>query len=246
MSRGGSTTVEEFPRKIKIFFFVIVFLLIIGVIGFKLLGEPTFKESLMRTIETLAFMFHDNSGVSERLLEVFLAIVGVFLIWWVLWSVADMVLEGNLGKYLKTKFYSLKIKSMKDHIIIAGGGRIGGEIANVLSRKKEKFLIIDNDESTIRSLKRKDYLAVLGDASNEEVLKDAGILEAKKIILTLPKVETNVLLTLTSKELNPKIDVYARCDKPSLVSKLKKVGAKVVVVPEIIAADKLAEDLDLD
>lgn len=246
MARGGLKNVEEFPRRIKIFVIVLIVLFLIGTFSFMSLTGSNFNDSLLRTVETLAFMFHEDSGISERMIEIFLSLVGVFLVWWVLWSLADMLLDGSLGKYLKTKFYSFKIKRMKNHIIIAGGGRIGGEIANVLSKKKEKFLIIDNDETTVRALKKKKYVVILGDASNEEVLKDAEIENAKKIIITLPKVETNVLLTLTSKELNPKIEVYARCDQPSLVSKLKKAGAKAVVVPEIIAGDKLAEDLDLD
>jgi len=246
MSRGGGLKqIEEFPKRLKVFFFVALFVFIFGTLGFKLLTDITFEEALFRTINTLAFEFHENSPLSERLLEVFLATVGLFLIWWVLWSVADLLLEGNLGKYLKTRFYSLQLKEMENHVIIAGGGRIGEEIANVLSKKKTKFLIIELDENVAKSLRKKGYLVLVGDASNEESLREANIASAKKIILTLPKVETNLLLTITSKELNPKIEVYSRCEKPSLVSKLKKAGAKIVIVPEIIAADKLADDLNI-
>ena len=246
MSRGqGIKEIEEFPKRLKIFFFIILFLLIFGTLFFKLITDESLKDSMMRTIETLAFMFHEDSGVYERLLEVFLAIIGVFLVWWVLWSVADMLLDGNLEKSLKTRIYSLKIKEMKNHIIIAGGGRVGEEIARVISIKNKKFIIIDSDETMVNSLRKKGYIVVSGDASNESVLKEAGIQYAKKIMITLPKAETNILVTLTSKELNPEIEIYSRCEKPSLVSKLKKAGAKVVIVPEIIAADKLAEDLGL-
>jgi hypothetical protein len=73
-----------------------------------------------RTTATLAFMFHDETTIYERYMEMFLSIIGVFLIWWVLWSFADMVLDGNLRKYLKSRFYSFKIKMMNNHIIIVG------------------------------------------------------------------------------------------------------------------------------
>jgi Trk K+ transport system NAD-binding subunit len=46
---------------------------------------------------------------------------------------------------------------------------------------------------------------------------------------------------MIARELNKDIDIYARCDKPAFVSKLKKAGAKIVVVPEIVAADKIID-----
>jgi CPA2 family monovalent cation:H+ antiporter-2 len=246
MSRSaGLTSIEEFPKRLKIFFVVIVCLFILGTLGFKIISNLSFSDSLLRTTETLAFMFEENSTVSERLLEVFLALVGVFLIWWVLWSVADMLLAGNLGKYLKTRLYSLKIGNMKNHIIIAGGGRVGEGIAKTLTKKKANFLILESNEKVANSLRKKGYITVLGDASSEPSLKEAEIESAKKLIITLPEGKTNILITLAAKEISPEIEVYSRCENPSLIPKLKKVGAKVVVVPEMIAADKIVSDLGI-
>lgn len=240
-----SKEVDEFPKRLKIFFWVIVILFIIGTISFRLIAEETFKDALYRTVQTLAFIFDDSSTIPERLIEVFLSIVGVFLVWWVLWSIADMLLDGNLKKYLKARYYLLLMKEMKKHIIIIGGGRVGEEIARVLALKKKPFLIIDSDPKIIGILKKKRYIILEGDALNEETLKKANIEKASKIIITLPKTESNILITLTAKELNPKIEVHSRCENLSLVSKLKKAGAKVVTIPEIVAADKIAEDLNL-
>ncbi len=201
MSRGaGLKEIEEFPRRLKIFFLVIVFLLVIGTLGFRLISEETIKSSFYRTAQTLAFMFDDNSTIYERFMEIFLAIIGVFLVWWVLWSVADMVLDGNLRKYLKTRFYSYRINKMKNHIIIVGGGRVGEEISRVLSLKKKSFLIIESDPKVVASLKKKGYTIVEGDALNEEILKKSNIEKASKIVISLPKTETNILITLTAKE----------------------------------------------
>lgn len=246
MSRGvGLKEIEEFPRRVKIFLIVIAMLLIVGTIGFRLISEDSLIKSSFRTIQTLAFIFNDESALHERVLEIFLAIVGVFLVWWALWSVADMILDGNLRKYLKTRFYSLKISGMKNHIIIVGGGRVGEEISRVMALKKKSFLIIESDPKVVNTLKKKEYIVVEGDALNEEILKKSNIDKASKIIISLPKTETNLLLTLTAKELNPKIEVHSRCENSSLVSKLKRAGAKVVTVPEIVAADKIADDLGI-
>lgn len=246
MSRSqGIKEIDEFPRRIRVFFWIIIALFIFGTLGFRLFAEATLADAFYRTAQTLAFIFEEDSTISERLLEIFLAIIGVFLVWWVLWSVADMILDGNLRKYLKTRFYSLKIKNMEKHIIIVGGGRVGEEVARVLTLKNKIFLIIESDSKIAISLRKKGYTVIEGDALNEQILKDAGIEKASKIIISLPKTENNILLTLTSKELNPKIEVHSRCENSQLVSKLKRAGAKVVTIPEVVAADKIAENLGL-
>ncbi|MBS3071554.1 NAD-binding protein [Candidatus Pacearchaeota archaeon] len=246
MSRGTAIKeIEEFPRRIRIFVIVILLMLILGTLGFWAMDGGHFGLAFIRTLQTLAFIFSEDSLLYERLLEIFLAIVGVFLIWWVLWSIADMILDGNLRKYLKLRFYTLKVQSMKDHIIIVGGGRVGEEIARVISAKEHNFLIIENNEVAIKYLRKKGYTVLEGNAEDENILKEAKIEYAKKIVLTIPRTEANILITLTAKELNPKIEIYARSDEPSLVSKLKRAGAKVVIVPEIVAGDKIAQDLKL-
>jgi voltage-gated potassium channel len=244
MARGGHIKeIEEFPRRLKIFFWVILILFLIGTAGFLLIDKLTISDSFLRTLQTLAFVFEDDSSIYERLLEIFLAIVGVFLVWWVLWSIADMILDGNLKKYLKARLYNIKLKSMKDHVIIAGGGRIGEEVARVLTEKKEKFVINDFNPEVARELRKKNYIVVEGNAEHEEILLKAEIKSAKKLILALPKTKSNVLITLTAKELNPNIEIYAVCENSKYVSKLKRAGAKVAIVPEIVAGDKLAESM---
>lgn len=244
MSRGASLKeVDEFPRRIKIFVKIILLLIIFGTISFSLISSISLEQGLFRTLETLAFIFSDESNFAERLLEIFLAIVGVFLVWWVLWSLADMLLDKNLERYLNKKFNDLRVSLMNNHIIIIGGGRFGSEIASNLEKKRKKFLIIENNSGVIKILKKKKYLVIEGNAEDDKVLIEAGIEKATKIILTLPKTESNVLITLTSKELNPKIDVFARAYEQKFVSKLKKAGAKVVIVPEVVAGDKLSEIL---
>ncbi len=233
--------IDEFPRRIKIFFWVIVFLIILGTIGFVVLTGVSFEDATFRTVQTLAFVFSDDSSLSERLLEIFLGIVGVFLIWWVLWSVADMLLDGNLQKYLNKKVDSLVMSLKNKHVIIVGGGRIGGEIASNLLKKKKNFIIIENNSETVKALKRKGFSVFEGNAEEDVVLIGAGIKKATKIILTLPKTETNILATLAAKEINPSIDVYSRANEQKFVSKLKKAGAKIVIVPEIVAGDNLTK-----
>jgi len=240
MTRGTKLKeIEEFPKRLKVFIGVIVCLFIFGTAGFKILDKESFNDSFFRTLQTLAFTFEESPTIPERLLEIFLALVGVFLVWWVLWGVADMLIDGNLRKYLKSRFYKIKLREMENHIIIAGGGRVGEEIARILSERKEKFVVTDVDSVVVENLRKKGYVVVEGGADNENVLLKAGVKKAKKLIITLPKTETNIMVTLSAKEFNPNIEIHARAENNKFVSKLKKAGAKIVIVPEVVAGDKL-------
>jgi voltage-gated potassium channel len=235
-------TIEKFPRRIIIFFILTLSLLSIGSIGFMLIQQVSLSHAIIMTLETMAFSFHGLTGFG-RAMELFLATFGVIMIWWILWSLFDIILDGNLSEYLKIQKYLSKIRKMKNHYIIAGGGRVGEEIVRQFSLDKKQYLVIEKDEAKVSGLKKRGFFAIYGDVTDEQVLKEANIKNAKAIILAMPETEKNLLVTMTAKELNPNIDIYARADKASFVSKLKKAGAKVVVVPEVVAAERFLESI---
>jgi len=243
MSRGVQD-VKDFPKRVLIFIILLASLLLIGTLGFKLSVHKSFHDSFIMTLESLAFMFHEYPGF-VKFWEIFLAIFGVFLIWWILWGIFDMLLEGNLSEYLKISKYLKKLKKMRNHYIIAGGGRVGEDIALHFCDNNKECIIIEKDEQVASKLKRnKKFFVMHGDVTDEQVLKQAMIKDAKAIILAMPETEKNLLVTMMVRELNPNIEIYARADKPAFVSKLKKAGAKVVIVPEIVAAEKLLEEIN--
>ena len=233
---------EKLPRRIIIFLILIISLFIIGIVSFKIIKHATIFEGFIMTLETLAFSFHGLTGIG-RALEIFLTTFGVILIWWICWSLFDILLEGNISEYLKIQKLLSNLKNMKNHYIIAGGGRVGEEIAREFSKSKRQYVIIEKDETKVNLLKKKGFFAIYGDVTDEAVLKEVNIKSARAIILAMPETEKNLLVTMTAKELNPQIEIYARADKPAFVSKLKKAGAKVVIVPEIVAAERFLESI---
>lgn len=235
--------VKNFPKKIIIFILLLLSLLAIGTFGFKFLLNLTFSESFITTLESFALVFHPEVGAA-KFLGIFITLFGVILLWWTLWTIFDVLLEGNLREYLKISKFLSKLEKMRNHYIIAGGGRVGEEIAKNFSIQKKDYVIIEKDIPTFSRLKKEGFFAIHGDVTDENTLKKANILQARAIIIAMPETEKNLLVTMISKEINPNLDVYARCDKPAFVSKLKKAGAKIVIVPEIVAAEKLLESIN--
>lgn len=232
---GGSKESEDFPRKLKIFAFLFILLISFGTITTALIKNLSFKESVDYTFETLAFMFHEEEGPAKYL-EIFMAIFGVFLIWWILWSVFDTVFEKSFKDYLHTLDTLKRLKKMKNHYVIAGGGRVGDEIAKKLFKQKKQFIIIEKEPSKIKLLRKEGFKALEGDITQEKTLEKAKIKNASTLIITSPNTEINLLVTLLAKELNKDLKIYVRADKPEYESVLLKAGAKKVIMPEISAA----------
>jgi len=244
MSRGNPPKeASEFPRRLKIFVIIFALLISFGTLSFKFIKGISLQESLIRTLETLAFMFHEESGAT-RFLEVFLAIVGVFLIWWILWSIADMLIDRRLSEYLKIRKFINMLKKMRNHYVIAGGGRFGEELAKKFSEKGESYIIIEKDEKRAPILEKKGFVVFKGSALDESILRKTNVDKAKALIVALPETEKNLMVAVIAKEINNSLTIYARADDPSFVSKLKRLGVKAVVVPEVTSADKLFEEID--
>jgi len=236
---------QDIEKRIKTFFILVVSILIFGVIGFMIITHSSLEESFMMTLESLSFMFRNAEGVA-KVLQIFLAIFGVMTFGWIITNFFELVVSGKLSEYLKTSRFLSKMKKMKQHYIIAGGGRVGEELAKELSVKKKQYIIIEKDEKKVEKLKNKGFNAIQGDVTDSDSsdLIEAGIKSAKAIISTLPETEKNLLFTMSAKEINPDIEVLARADNPAFINKLKKAGAKIVIVPEIAAAEKFLEEIN--
>lgn len=132
------------------------------------------------------------------------------------------------------------INKLRNHYIICGLGRVGLEIATELSHNQAEFIVIDNAQQPIETCKENNWLYIQGDASNDDILLDANIKEARSLFDALDTDSENVYITLSAKSLNPGIFVVARATAQETISKLEKAGADRVLSPQIIGGRRMA------
>jgi voltage-gated potassium channel len=140
-------------------------------------------------------------------------------------SLFDLALRRDLRKELGLPARRIR---MKDHYIICGYGNVGREVLDQLVKKGEKFLVIENDRSKVEMMVDRGVPVISGDAESEDVLERANIMTAKGIITTM-KDSQNMIVVLTAKTLNPKINVVSEVEDPSNEAKLRRVGADSIV-----------------
>jgi voltage-gated potassium channel len=136
-----------------------------------------------------------------------------------------------------------QLSALENHYIICGYGRMGRKICQELEENKSKFVVIEKDPSEIENLRTRDYLFVEGDATDDDILMQAGIKKARGMVAVLPTEAENVFTTLSSRALNSKIFIVARAVEEETESKLLKAGASRVVKPYEIGGHRMTQVL---
>ncbi|MBU4245779.1 MAG: NAD(P)-binding protein [Nanoarchaeota archaeon] len=238
--------INEIPNRLKIFVILILSVLITGSIGYMLVLGVNFSDGLVNTMETLAFQNEKLESFSGKMLQFMLAVVGLFIIWFVLWTTFDLVVEGKFKEYFLGMKEMSDITKMRNHYIICGAGRVGIHTAKLLALEKKPFILVDAHEQDVENAKKKGFLVVKGDPFEEEVLMNCGLMRAKALIAVMLETEKNILATLIAKQFNPDIKVYARTEKEELINTLKKVGADHVIMPEAAGAIDISKAINRD
>jgi len=134
-----------------------------------------------------------------------------------------------------------EIEQLNDHTIICGVGRMGTILARQLQAAERPFVVIDCDERRLQTAKDQGYLVIDGDASEEDILDQAGIRRASVLATVLSEDAINVFVTITARAMNPDVFIIARGENPRTEKKLTGCGANRVVLPTAIGATKVAQ-----
>ena len=234
------------PQQLKVLLTIILGLLTFGSLGYSIIKGISFLDGFILTLETLAFYHVETVNAFEKTFGILLLLIGGVLVWFVVWTFFDFVFEGQFSEYYRRLKLMKQVKNLKDHFIICGGGRVGEHLVELLTKKKQKYVIIEKGENITEEMREKGYVVMKGDVLDEQILIDAGIKKAKAIIAALPETEKNILITLTARELNPNIIIYARSHNVELIHKLRKAGANHVVMPELVGAEEIMKKIDMD
>lgn len=136
------------------------------------------------------------------------------------------------------------MKNSKRSFAIIGLGRFGQTLAVNLAKTGHQVLVIDIDEDIINVMADTVTNAVVGDPTNEAVLRAADVHEYDcAVVATAENINDSVLITILLKEIGVK-QVVARAGSEQHAKVLEKIGADIVVFPERDMGEKLVNILD--
>lgn len=217
--------------------------LVSGMTGFMLLEGMQPLDALYMTVITLSTVgFGEVSPLHPhgRIFVIFLILFGVALAGFTASVIGQLVLEGQFKEIFGRRKMENRIRKVSNHFIIAGYGRVGRQVALEFQRRNVNFVVIEKGEEGVQSLYRDGFLFIQGEATDDDVLRKAGIDSARTLISTLPDEAQNVYLTLTARDINKDLHIIARADYDDGVKKLKRAGADHVVTPHVLGGIRMA------
>ncbi len=234
------------PRKIFKGIFILFVILFAGTAGYMIIERWSFLDSLYMTVITITTVGYREVGkVSEagRIFTIFVIFSGVGIIAYILGIVAQAMVDFQMRSIIGRKRLGLKIRTMKNHYIICGFGRLGKIICRELKASNTPIVVIDNNPENRQVLEDEGIPYINDDATVEDVLIEAGIERAKGLVSVVASDADNVFITMTARGLNPSLFILARADEERTEKKLIRAGADRVVMPYLIGGQRMAQTI---
>jgi voltage-gated potassium channel len=151
----------------------------------------------------------------------------------------ELVLEDLIGGRLAQRVTQRRINRMSGHVVLCGYGRIGRTAYVNLKNLGREVVVVESNRDRAEDAEHAGAAAVLGDATADDVLRQAGIERADVLIAAVGSDSDNVSIILSARALAPEVRVVARASEPRNESKLRLAGADRVVSPVNVGAERL-------
>ncbi len=224
----------------------------LGTLGFFIIGGGRwgFFDCAYMTSITLTTVGYgevlNDLGNDGRFFAMVLMWSGMGVTLYAVSTITGFVVEQKLSKILRERKMEKRIAALKNHFIVCGGGgRTGINVLTELITSKRPCVAIEIKSDRLERISKlfENLHFILGDATEEDVLRRAGIERASGVLAVLGEDSNNLLITVQARYINPEIKIVARCDENSLADKFYRAGANYVVNPAFIGGMRMASEM---
>ena len=226
--------------------FILIGVLVVGTIGYMIIEGLRFFDALYMTVITISTVGYREVGTISgpgRAFTIVIIFLGIGTVGYTFGVLAQAMLDFQLRSFFGRRKLGLKIKSINSHYILCGYGRIGRIISQELKRDQIPLLVLDNNLDLKETLEHHDLPYIIGDATSEDILLEAGIERAKGLIAVVESDANNLFITMTARGLNPDLFILSRADEEQTHKKLLRAGANRVVEPYLVGGQKMAHTI---
>ena len=220
-----------------------VLLVLVGTAGYRALeGWSLFDSFYMTiiTITTVGFMEVHRLSTAGRAFTSFLALGGVFTLFYAATSVIRAVVSGEIGGTLGRQRMERRLAELSSHAIVCGYGRMGRLVCSEFAHLAMPFVIVDQQAAVLADFRSPHGIALQGDATDDHVLRRAGVERARVLVTVAASDAANLYITMSARLLNEKLFIVARSEEAEAEAKLVRAGANRVVSPYVIGGQRMA------
>jgi voltage-gated potassium channel len=224
---------------------------VFGTIGFLIIGGGrwSFLDCAYMTSLTLTTVGYgevlDQMGPEGRVFAMVLMWSAIGVTLYAMSTITAFLVEKDFWQILRERKMEKHIAALKGHVIVCGFGKTGFNAVKELCAVKHPCVLIEtSQEAILRAQQHFGQLSyICGDATEEEILKRAGVVNAKGLIAVLRDNSHNLLIALQTRYLNATVKIVAQCTENELVEKFYRAGIDYVVNPAHIGGMRMASEL---
>lgn len=224
-----------------------------AVLGYVVLGHASLLNAIYMAVITVAGVGYGEIIPTEhnpelRIFNMFVVVIGVTITVYVFSVVTAFLVEGELRNLFWRRKMQKRINDLENHFIVCGVGETGRHTVDELHRTQTPFMVIETAEENIKKLQQAapgqydEILYLIGDATDEMVLQEAGVDRAKGIIFALATDKDNLVATIIARQRNPQLRIITRCIEPRYAERMTKAGADATVSPNRIGGMRMASE----
>ena len=217
-------------------------LIVIGIAGYLAFGYSLWEAVAITflTLTTVGFPSSSHLTTGVVVFTAGLALLGVSVFVVILGLAATSIVEGRVSVFSRSRRMRRRVSELTGHFIVCAYGRVGRAIARELEADGVPFLIVDSKAELEPDLERDGYCYLIGDASDESVLRRAGIERARALICAVDSDAENVFITIVARSLSPRLLIVARAAREQSADRLQRAGASHVVSPYVTSGRRMA------
>jgi voltage-gated potassium channel len=239
--------------KITYSLIILSFIFFGGTFGYYLFGEGEWSlvdcaYMTFITLSTIGYSetFDLSNRPEVRIYTMFIIVFGLGAFAYYFSHLVSYIVEGDLKNFFWNKKMIKNSAKLSNHIIVCGAGKTGVNVVEELVASKKQVVVIESREEIIEHLKHElddDIPIILGDATDDDVLINAGIKNAYGLISSLPDDKDNIYVVITAKSLNPDLKIVTKSIDPKTVKKFYSIGADYVVSSKQIGGVRMATQM---
>jgi voltage-gated potassium channel len=226
-------------RRLRLALGVLGCVMVAGTVGYVVLGFPLL-DAVYQTVTTVTTVgFREVHPLSDAgiVFTIVLILLGVGTALYALGVLIQTLVEGDLHDVFGRRRMDRRIAGVAQPVIVCGWGRVGRAIAKDVAAAGATPVIVDRDAERLESA---PFPRVVGDATDDDVLRRAGLERARALVAALDSDAGNLFVTVSSRALRPNLFIVARVRVDESVEKLHRAGADRVVNPQSIGGARMA------
>lgn len=231
---------------------LLALVLAVGTAAYRHIGgeRTTWLDSLYMVVITIATIGYGeivdlSHSPGGRVFTMFLSFAGIGIMTYIMMSLTAFIVEGELNEAFRRRKMEKRIEKLREHYIVCGADGVGTHVARELAATRRAYVVVDADREKIERFhgQGEGPPFVVGDATDNETLRRAGIDRARGVFAVTGDDNVNMVVSLSARQLNPRVRVVARCEEARNSEKMQRAGADSAVSPTRIGGLRMASEM---